>query len=94
MRRRRTASAELDMSVLAPPPHTGLLCHGLVVVYLLLLAAEVHSIQIGLLRQIRHRVARARRGPQKCRATAKLTKKFLRQGAARKRPREATAGET
>jgi hypothetical protein len=35
MRRRRTTSAEWDMSVLAPPSHTRLLCHGLVVVHLL-----------------------------------------------------------
>jgi hypothetical protein len=49
MRRRRIASTELDMSVLAPPPHTGLLLHRLVVVHLRLLAVEVHRIRIGLL---------------------------------------------
>jgi hypothetical protein len=49
MRRRRTSSIELDMSVVAPPPHMGLLRHRLVVVHLRLLAGELHQIRIDLL---------------------------------------------
>lgn len=44
MRRRRTPSTEFDFSVVATPPHTGLLRHHLVLVHLRLLSGEVRRI--------------------------------------------------
>jgi hypothetical protein len=90
MWRRRTASAESYLSVLRPPPHTGLLRHDLVAVHLLLLAVEVHRIRIGIVPA----------DPMPCRPRlmdtsrrSEIDRELSSPGRGRRRSREATGGE-